>query len=41
MLVIGFGVSTALDTAAPVVSIGFVDCGLFDVVAVLIGCGVS
>ena len=40
MLVIGFGVSTALDAAAPVVGIGL-DCGLVDVVAVLIGCGVS
>ena len=41
MLVIGFGVSPALDAAPPVVGIGFVDCGLVDVVAVLIGCGVS
>ena len=41
MLVIGFGVSPTLDAAAPVVGIGFVDCGLVDVVAVLIGCGVS
>ena len=41
MLVIGFGVSSALDAAAPVVGIGVVDCGLVDVVAVLIGCGVS
>ena len=41
MLVIGFGVSEELDAAAPVVGIGFVDCGLVDVVAVLIGCGVS
>ena len=41
LLVIGFGVSTALDAAAPVVVIAFVDCGLVDVAAVLIGCGVS
>ena len=40
LLVIGFGVSPTLDAAAPVVGIGL-DCGLVDVVAVLIGCGVS
>ena len=41
MLVIGFGVSKELDAAAPVVVIAFVDGRLVDVVAVLIGCGVS